>query len=360
MDRGGDRTDSARSGSVALAPAEQLQLLEQVALHVGGGTEASFADTLAAHGWQELTAGELEVFQINLGRLCNMKCRHCHVGAGPERAGEVMSRVTAEACLAALDKSEARIVDLTGGAPELCPQFRYLVEAVRRRGKHVIDRCNLTVLLTPGCEDLPAWLAEHEVEIVGSLPHFRARNTDAQRGAGAFARSIAALRRLNEAGYGCGDERRRLTLMVNPTGAFLAGRQSALEPEWKRALASEHGVAIDGLVALNNMPISRFLVWLREGGNLERYVQRLLDSFNPATIPGLMCRNTMSISWDGRVFDCDFNQMLDLECDLPGGREARIEDFAPDVFARRHIRTARHCFGCTAGSGSSCGGALAD
>jgi radical SAM/Cys-rich protein len=341
-------------------PAEQLRVLAEVPLSSARGDQADFDVELAAHGTGGLRPGRLEVFQINVGRLCNMACLHCHVAAGPQRRDEVMSRETAAACLAAIDRSEARTVDLTGGAPELNPSFRFLVDEARRRGKHVIDRCNLTVLLTPGSEDLPAWLAERDVEIVASLPHYRARNTDAQRGNGAFARSIAALRRLNEVGYGTGDERRRLTLMVNPAGAFLAGRQSELEPEWKQALAREHGVAIDGLVVLNNMPISRFLIWLRERDNLQRYLQRLVDSFNPATVPGLMCRNMLSISWDGRIFDCDFNQMLNLECDLPGGLTPHVRDFEPELYASRRIRTARHCFGCTAGAGSSCGGALSE
>jgi radical SAM/Cys-rich protein len=298
--------------------------------------------------------------QINLGKLCNMTCRHCHVDAGPDRTAEVMSRETIEACLQALDRTAARTVDLTGGAPELNPSFRYLVEAAVGRGKHVINRCNLTVLLAPRFHNLPWWLAERHVEIVCSLPHYRQRSTDAQRGEGAFAQSIEALRRLNAAGYGRGDPQRKLTVVVNPAGAFLAGNQHALQSHWHEALQHAHGVTFDSLIALNNLPIARFLEWLQESGNLAGYMQKLVAAFNPETISRLMCRHTISIGWDGRIYDCDFNQMLELDACSASGSSLHIREFNPSSIQLRRIRTARHCFGCTAGAGSSCGGALVD
>lgn len=301
-----------------------------------------------------LAPAAIEIFQINIGKLCNMTCRHCHVDAGPDRVTENMSRETIEHCLAALDQTGAHTVDITGGAPELSPHFRYLVDQCVARGKHVIDRCNLTVLLLPKFRDLPAWLAERKVEVVASLPHHRQRNTDAQRGDGTFERSIAAMRLLNAAGYGQGDPDRVLTLMHNPAGAFLPASQASAEQQWKRSLERSHGVTFDRLIALNNMPISRFLEWLVETGNLDRYMDKLVDAFNPAAVPGMMCRNTLSVGWDGRLYDCDFNQMLDMPADV---ERPNVRDFSLGGLQGRTIRTDRHCFGCSAGAGSSCGGA---
>ncbi|KAM3095795.1 arsenosugar biosynthesis radical SAM (seleno)protein ArsS [Phormidesmis sp. 146-12] len=316
--------------------------------------EGNFAKTLGQH---PLTPAKLEIFQINIGKLCNMTCRHCHVDAGPDRTQENMNRETIDLCLRALDLTEAHTVDITGGAPELNPHFRYLVDQCVARGKQVIDRCNLTVLLLPRMEDLPQWLSDRGVEIVCSLPHYRQRNTDAQRGDGTFEKSIAALHLLNAAGYGQGDPQRRLTLMSNPVGAFLASSQTKLEQEWKTGLRKNYGIEFDRLITLNNMPISRYLEWLEQSGNLQTYLELLVNSFNAATVNGLMCRNTISVSWDGRLYDCDFNQMLDLEC-RASDRPPHIRDFNPVELAQRQIVTGRHCFGCTAGSGSSCGGAL--
>ena len=317
-----------------------------------------FGRALAAHGFPTLRPAAVEIFQINLGKLCNMTCRHCHVDAGPDRVEEVMDRETVEACLAALDRTEAHTVDLTGGAPELNPSFRYLVDSAVLRGKHVMDRCNLTVLLTAGQRDLPEWLAKRGVELVASLPHWRRRGTDAQRGDGTFEKSLDALRRLNAVGYGAGDPRRRLTLAVNPVGAFLPANQPAMEREWREGLTREHGITFDRLIVLNNMPISRFLEWLEASGNLESYLELLVTSFNPATLAGLMCRNTLSISWDGRVFDCDFNQMLELQASSSDGTPLHVRDLTAEALAARTVITRRHCFGCTAGAGSSCGGAI--
>jgi radical SAM/Cys-rich protein len=357
---GPSRTTSLLSRRSPLAePRCQIRALEAVDLdHLP--SNGDFGSAVAASLPAELTTEGVEIFQINLGKLCNMTCRHCHVDAGPDRWREVMNREVVDHCLAALDRTRAHTVDLTGGAPELNPNFRYLVDECVARGKHVIDRCNLTVLLLPRQSDLPQWLAERSVEVVCSLPHFRRRNTDAQRGDGTFEKSIEALRRLNEAGYGRGDESRRLTLMVNPIGALLTGDQGSMEREWRRGLDTNHGVTFDRLVALNNMPIARFLEWLETTGNLGQYLELLIRSFNPATVSGLMCRNTLSVSWDGRVYDCDFNQMLDLESRALDGTRRSIDEFDPDLYEGREICTGRHCFGCTAGAGSSCGGAIHD
>ena len=347
----GTRSLRARESPLA-STAAQLRLLD--ALRLPGG---DFDAALGACGWAELRPAPLEIFQINVGRLCNMTCRHCHVDAGPDRVSENMDRETIDLCLAALDRTGAHTVDITGGAPELNPHFRYLVEQSVARGKHVMDRCNLTVLLLPRCAGLPEWLGAREVEIVCSLPHYRRLNTDAQRGDGTFDRSIEALRRLNAAGYGQGHPRRRLTLVSNPAGAFLPGSQVSLEREWKSGLARHHGVTFDRLFTLANMPISRFLDWLVERGLVQEYMERLVATFNPATVSGLMCRNTISVAWDGTLHDCDFNQMLDLPVEAPPGRRAHVRDLDRAWLEARRIRTARHCFGCTAGAGSSCGGA---
>ncbi len=354
----GQRSLTARRLPLA-DPRRQVERLD--ALDLGSSPHGGrFDAALAASGWPALTPAGLEIFQVNLGKLCNMTCRHCHVDAGPDRGDAVMDRATAEDCLRALDASGAHTVDLTGGAPELNPNFRFLVEEAVAQGKHVIDRCNLTVLLTPSQRDLPAFLAERGVEVVCSLPHVRRRNTDAQRGDGAYEKSITALRRLNEHGYGQGDPTRLLTLVTNPSGAYLPASQSSTEREWKEALAREHGVHFDRLIALTNLPIARFLEWLETTGNLQPYMELLVNAFNPATISGLMCRNTLSVSCDGRVFDCDFNQMLELGVADGHGGTLHIRDFDPATWAARRVVTGRHCFGCTAGAGSSCGGAIAE
>jgi radical SAM/Cys-rich protein len=337
-------TSLASRASPLASTAEQLAVLQRLPV-------ADFSLKLPPAG--------IDIFQINVGKLCNMSCRHCHVDAGPDRTDQMMSRETLDQCLAALDRTAAKVVDITGGAPELNPHFRYLVEQCVARGKHVMDRCNLTVLLTGPCRDLPEWFAARGVEVVCSLPHYRKRHTDLQRGDGTFEKSIEALARLNAAGYGRGDPRLRLTLVHNPAGAFLAGDQASMEKEWKSGLQANHGVTFDALIALNNMPISRFLEWLETAGNLRSYMELLVNAYNPATVAGLMCRNTLSIGWDGRIYDCDFNQMLELDARYASGHAAHIRDFDPLQFVERSIVTARHCYGCTAGSGSSCGGAIA-
>ena len=341
------------------SPEAQFRTLDAAEVAGGpSGTGVFYRDVEAA-GWEALTPARLDIFQINVGKLCNMTCRHCHVDSGPDRTDENMDRATVEACLRAIDRSGAHTIDLTGGAPELNPHFEYLVDECVRRGLHVIDRCNLTILTTRRYRHLPEWFAERGVEVVCSLPHYRKLGTDAQRGQGTYEKSIRALRLLNDAGYGQGDARRPLTLVTNPVGAFLAGNQASLEAEWKAALEKNHGVRFDRLLALNNMPMSRYLEWLLEKGLVEEYLQRLVMAFNPATIAGLMCRNTLSVSWDGYLYDCDFNQQLDLKMDLPEGRRPHVEDFDLDAWQAHVVRTERHCYGCTAGAGSSCGGAIA-
>ena len=328
--------------------AEQIRVLQQLPL------ARTFEDAVASAGHYPLRPARLEVLQINVGRLCNQTCRHCHVDAGPDRR-EQMTLETMQQCLAVLDRTPIETVDITGGAPELNPHFRWLVEQCASRGRHVIDRCNLTVLLTPGCRDLPEFFARHRVEVVCSLPHHRAPSTDAQRGEGVFDKSIEALRRLNAAGYGHAEGGLRLVLVTNPVGAFLPGSQASLEREWKQELHRRYGIVFDALYCLTNMPISRYLAWLLESGNFEGYMERLVTAFNPAAAAGLMCRTTLSVGWDGRLFDCDFNQMLDLEVAKPSS--SHIATFDPDGLAARSIVVGPHCFGCTAGAGSSCGGA---
>lgn len=340
----------SRSSPLASTEA-QLEALARVPI------SREFDDALTACGAGPLTASAPEVLQLNVGKLCNQTCRHCHVDAGPDRL-EVMSRETMEACLAFLERAGIPRVDITGGAPELNPDFRWLVERCRGLGRHVIDRCNLTILETGPGQDLPEFFARNGVEVVASLPHYRATSTDRQRGEGVFERSIAALKRLNGAGYGAGDPARRLVLVTNPVGAFLPGAQGSLEAEWKRELARRHAVRFDALFCITNMPISRYLEWLIASGNLESYMATLVAAFNPAAARGLMCRTTLSVGWDGRLYDCDFNQMLQLPVTPPALCHVReLND--PSALAGRRVATGRHCFGCTAGAGSSCGGATA-
>jgi radical SAM/Cys-rich protein len=312
-----------------------------------------FEEAVARSGQWPLQPARLEVLQINVGKLCNQTCRHCHVDAGPDRR-EVMTRETMTLCLDALDQSSIPTVDITGGAPELNPNFRWLVAECRARGRHVIDRCNLTVLELASQQDLAEFFADHQVEVVCSLPHYRAPNTDRQRGAGVYEKSIAALRRLNALGYGSGTSGLRLVLVTNPVGAFLPGLQASLEGEWKRELWRLHEIRFDALYTIANMPISRFLEWLIDSGNLEGYMERLVTAFNPRAVSGLMCRSTLSVAWDGRLYDCDFNQMLDLG--VASGAPRHIRDFQVQALEARSIAVGRHCFGCTAGAGSSCGG----
>lgn len=307
-------------------------------------------------GLWPLRANGIDTLQVNLGYRCNQACRHCHVQAGPQRT-EMMGRREVEAVLAALGSTPIGTLDLTGGAPELHPDFEYLVGEARRMDRHVIDRCNLTVLREPGREHLVSFLREHQVEVIASLPYFLAANVDRQRGDGVFARSLEALRLLNEAGYGQEGSGLVLALVYNPGGAFLPASQAALEAQFRQELRRRHGVEFTRLFAITNMPIGRFGDFLRRSNNAERYWQRLAASFNPTAVPSLMCRRMVSVGWDGALYDCDFNQVLGLTID--SGLPCRIEDFDYERLAARAVVTAEHCFGCTAGGGSSCGGALA-
>ncbi len=317
----------------------------------------SFEVSLAAIDLLPLRPTGIETLQVNLGKRCNQTCRHCHVDAGPDRS-EVMPPEVVDRCLEVLAESEIATIDITGGAPELHPQFREIVIRARQLRRHVIDRCNLTVTLLPNYADLPHFFAEHRVELICSLPHFRAKQTDAQRGASVFDESIEALRRLNALGYGRDGTGLLLNLVTNPVGAFLPPNQTFAERDWKRELNRRYGVTFNRLYTITNMPIARFLEWLVESGNLQGYMDRLVNAFNPAAAEGVMCRNTLSVGWDGKLYDCDFNQMLDLPVK---DRMARtIFDLDLEGLNRRAIVTGPHCFGCTAGSGSSCGGATVD
>ena len=337
-----------RQGNPLAEPAHQLRLLAE-------GKQPPFGQTLAASGLTPLRAAGIQVLQVNVGKLCNQTCRHCHVDAGPERR-EVMSRATMTLCLDVLARAGIPTLDVTGGAPEMNPHFRWFVAEARDLGCHVIDRCNLTILLAPGYEDLPDFLAARRVEVIASLPCYSPQNTDAQRGSGVFDKSIAALRRLNALGYGRPDSDLVLTLVYNPIGPSLPPPQPALEADYRRELADRCAVVFNRLFTITNMPISRFLDDLVQTGRYEQYMDRLVEAYNPAAVDGVMCRTTLSVGWDGRLYDCDFNQMLDLE--LVPGLPRHIGDFDPAALAERLIVTGQHCYGCTAGSGSGCQGAI--
>jgi radical SAM/Cys-rich protein len=301
----------------------------------------------------ELRRAQTTTLQINVGKLCNQACHHCHVEAGPKRT-EIMSRAVAARAIDLLATCpQVATVDLTGGAPELNPSFRWLVEQARRLGRRVIDRCNLTILLEPGLEDLAEFLAAHDVEIVASLPCYSESNVEEQRGHGVFAKSIAALRRLNELGYGRGAH--ALHLVYNPNGAFLPPAQAALEARYKAELAERFEATFDHLYTITNVPIARYADYLDARGKYDEYMSLLVAHVNPATVPGLMCRSLVSVGWDGQIYDCDFNQMLELPL---GGARTTLFDIESLELEDRSIATGSHCFACTAGAGSSCGGSL--
>jgi radical SAM/Cys-rich protein len=339
-----------RRHSPLATPQEQLRSLDSVQ-----ATVPSFAQRLEAAGLAPLRAAGIDVLQVNVGRLCNQTCRHCHVDAGPDRR-ELMDAETAELCLDVLRRAEIPTLDITGGAPEMNPNFRRLVSEAAALSRRVIDRCNLTILLAPGYEDLPEFLARHRVEVVASLPCYLEANTDRQRGEGVFQKSVLALRRLNAVGYGQARSGLTLTLVYNPIGPTLPPPQAALEAAYRHELETRYGIVFTRLYTLTNMPISRFLDDLLTNGRLEEYMTRLVAAFNPATVEGLMCRSTLSVDWTGRLYDCDFNQMLDLPVEPTVPRHLR--DFQAELLAGRRIVTGRHCFGCTAGAGSSCQGSI--
>ena len=319
-------------------------------------TARSFEAALEGSGLFPLRATGIDVLQVNVGRKCNQTCRHCHVDAGPDRQ-EMMPDAVLDRVLEIIEATDVPVVDVTGGAPELHRRWRELVARSRAAGKRVMDRCNLTITLLPNYAYLPEFFAEHEVEVVASLPHFRQRNTDAQRGDGVFEQSIEALRRLNAVGYGREGTGLELSLVTNPVGTFLPGGQAGLERDWKQQMRRLYGIEFNRLFTITNMPISRFLEHLEETGALGEYMERLVTAFNPAAAAGVMCRGTLSVGWDGTLYDCDFNQMLELPVDPRVPRT--VFDFDLEALAGREIVLGPHCFGCTAGAGSSCGGATA-
>ncbi|MDQ1611435.1 MAG: hypothetical protein QOG00_1366 [Pyrinomonadaceae bacterium] len=322
---------------------------------VAARAHVSFDERVGGAGLTLRRAGAIETLQVNVGKLCNQACKHCHVDASPKRT-EIMSEETAAQIIEAVRRFRFQTVDITGGAPELNPSFRRLVIESRAAGAHVIVRHNLTVMFEPGQEDLPEFFRAHAVEVVSSLPYFLEQQTDAQRGHGVFNKSVEALRRLNEVGYGVEGSGLALNLVYNPVGAFLPPAQSAIEADFKRELRARHGVSFNSLYTITNMPIKRFLDYLRRTGNEERYMRKLVEAFNPQAVAGLMCRTLLSVDWTGRLYDCDFNQMLDLS--VAASLPQTIAEFDPRDFADGEITTAAHCFGCTAGAGSSCGGSV--
>ncbi|MEY2500426.1 MAG: hypothetical protein QOI07_760 [Verrucomicrobiota bacterium] len=320
--------------------------------------ENGFARKLTQHSLP-LRHAKTEVLQVNVGKLCNLTCIHCHVNAGPKRK-EIMSRATVDQLIDWLAKTDIPTVDLTGGAPEMIPDFKYLVERLKALTppRHIIDRCNLTILLEPGYEGYAEFLARHEIEIIASMPCYSSGNVNAQRGEGVFDASIRALQLLNSLGYGIQPDL-PLHLVYNPNGAFLPGPQEELEADYKRELKEHFGIVFNKLYTITNLPIARFASYLKNNNLLADYMALLNDAFNPATVNGLMCRNTINVSWQGEVFDCDFNQMLKMGWARNGGSDTmHLWDVDPAQVEHREILTGDHCFGCTAGAGSSCGGAL--
>lgn len=312
----------------------------------------SFAEKIKQYAI-DLSRKPIEMIQVNIGKLCNQACKHCHVESGPDKTEENMDLKTVEKLLDLIQNTpNAHTVDITGGAPELNPHFRYFVTEIKKMGKEVIDRCNLTVLYEPGQEDTAQFLADNRIQIVASLPCYSKENVEKQRGRGVFGKSIDALQHLNKLGYG---QDLTLNLVYNPLGTSLPPAQDKLESDYKKELNQLFNITFNNLYTITNMPIKRFLVDLQRQGKLDEYMQLLLDNFNPAAAEGVMCRNLVSVSWDGFIYDCDFNQMLDIPL---AGTTTSI--WGIDSFTQlesQKIALADHCYGCTAGAGSSCGGA---
>lgn len=315
-----------------------------------------FDSSLAAAGLYPLAASGISVFQVNLGRTCNLACGHCHVEAGPSRE-ENMGPEVMEECLRVIKGERFPVVDITGGAPEMNPGYRRFVAECAALGCLVRTRTNFTIMLHEGYGDLPGFWASNKVEVIGSLPYYLEETADRQRGKGSFAASIRAIQALNEAGYGLQGSSLVLNLVYNPCGAYLPPPQSSIESDFKAQLAKLFGVSFTGLYTITNMPMGRFLKFLERSGNLKRYSDKLIAAFNPAAAANVMCRNTISIGWDGHLYDCDFNQALGLACGH--GSPGHIRDYSADLLASRRIVTGSHCFSCTAGAGSSCTGAVA-
>ena len=330
----------------------QRHILENTLTHI-----PAFDLTIVENGVENIRASHLDIFQINLGYLCNMTCEHCHVDAGPTRR-EIMTRTTLMQCIKAIKDSKAKTIDLTGGAPEMNPDFKWFVKEIRsiETVEEIIVRSNLTILVSNDtyASYIP-FFKENKLTVIASLPCYTAENTDKQRGDKAFERSILAIRRLNEIGYG-EDSSLQLHLVYNPGGAFLPGDQEKLSLAYKKRLYDDHGIHFNNLYTITNLPISRFLDYLMQEEKLDTYMSLLLDSFNVAALNGVMCKNTLSVSWDGFLYDCDFNQMLDLK--IKDKRHQHISEFNVNKLFNRSIVTGNHCYGCTAGAGSSCQGSL--
>jgi radical SAM/Cys-rich protein len=335
--------------------ANQLAILQHG--RTGDFALVPFQQKLEESGLYPLKPTGIQIFQVNVGKMCNQVCKHCHVDAGPDRK-EIMTTETMQQCLDALRNNPGlKTVDLTGGAPEMNPHFCWFVEEIKKLDRHVIVRCNLTIILAnKKYNNLPQFYKQHNIEVVSSLPFYTQDRTDRQRGNGVFEDSIKALHLLNGVGYGMDNSGLILNLVYNPAGAFLPPSQEALEKEYKTALMEHYGIHFNQLFAITNLPISRYLDYLLQSGNYEKYMEKLVTAFNPVAAASVMCRNTISIGWDGYLYDCDFNQMLDLKVACSS---KHISDFRVDDFDKRNIVINQHCFGCTAGSGSSCGGAVA-
>lgn len=316
----------------------------------------TFAEKIAKQGLLPLKPTGLNIFQVNVGKMCNQVCSHCHVDAGPDRK-EIMTRETMDQCLAILKDSTFTTVDLTGGAPEMNPDFRYFVEEIHKLGLHVIVRCNLTIIVAnKKYYDLPEFFKKHDVEVVSSLPHYTSGKTDKQRGDGVFDASIKALQMLNAVGYGVEGSGLTLNLVYNPSGAFLPGDEVQMQKDFKQKLKADFDIVFNSLFAITNLPVSRFLEYLIVSENYEDYMEQLVDAYNPAAAENVMCRNTISISWDGYIYDCDFNQMMELKVNVDS---KHITNYNSEALLNRDIIVDQHCFGCTAGAGSSCGGQTA-
>lgn len=321
------------------------------------GELPTFKNKISETNQFPLKAKKLEILQINVGYMCNQVCDHCHVDAGPDRK-EIMTRDTMRQCLEVIKNTGAHTLDLTGGAPEMNPDFRWFVEEAAKAGiKDFIVRSNLTIIrANKKYYDLPEFFKKHNVHVVSSMPHWTRGKTDKQRGDGVFDKSIKALQELNAVGYGMQDSDLRLDLVYNPSGAFLPGDQMAMEKDFKKALKEDFDIQFHNLFAITNLPIARFLDYLIASENYEDYMYSLVEAYNPAAVANVMCTNTLSVSWDGYLFDCDFNQMLQLPVN---GKSQHISEYNEDLLEGRNIVISQHCYGCTAGAGSSCQGVVA-
>ena len=338
------------SGNKIADPKKQMKILEKTAIN-------KFEDKLKNLGLHPLKPTQLEILQVNVGKMCNQTCAHCHVDAGPDRT-EVMTKETMQHCLNALkDFPSIHTVDITGGAPEMNPNFKWFVEQISETGKQIIVRSNLTILVSNNnFRTYPDFFKDNKVNIISSLPCYTLENTDKQRGSGVFKKSIEALKILNSLGYGVEESGLELHLVYNPLGAYLPGDQDKLEKDYKRVLLNEYSIVFNKLFTITNMPISRFLEDLISNEKYEEYMTLLVNSFNPSSILKLMCRNTISIGWDGELYDCDFNQMLEIKTG-PGSPQ-NIAELKAEKLAERNIMLNQHCYGCTAGAGSSCQGSI--